>query len=146
MSPPVAPQLPTAERGQALLGFALAAPILAVTLIGLFGVALVVQAQLGLVAVAEDAARAAALAATPDQAVQLGTARGQLVAAGYPLGDGSLRVTIDASQFRPGGSVRATAGSRMDGRDVPLLGPADLTFEREHAEPVAAYRSFGAAP
>lgn len=134
------------ERGEALVSFALAVPILAVTLIGLLGISLVVQAQLGLVAVAQDAARAASLADTPDQAVRQGVARGQLVAAGYPLGNGSLRVSIDTSAFRPGGSVRATARYQVSGRDVPALGPTELPLQRAHAEPVATYRSFGAAP
>lgn len=134
-----------AERADALVSFALAVPMLAVTLIGLLGISLVVQVQLGLVAVAQDAARAASLAATPDQAVREGVARGQLVGAGYPLGNGSLRISIDASQWRPGGSVRATARYQVGGQDVPMLGPTTLPLERAHAEPIATYRSFGVA-
>jgi Flp pilus assembly protein TadG len=134
------------QPGSAIVELALLAPILGVLLAGLGATAMVVQAQLGLVAVAEEAALAATYAADAGEAVSLGQARGQQVGQGYALRNGSLVVTIDASGFAPGGVVRAAARYQFSASQAPLLGLAHLDLEQRHAEPVPRYRGLSAAP
>ena len=95
---------------------------------------------------AEEAALAAAHASSPEQAVTFGRARGQRVAQGYALRNGSLVVTVDPSGFGPGGIVRATAHYQLSASQMPLLGLAHLDLEQRHAEPVPRYRSLGGTP
>jgi hypothetical protein len=134
------------EPGNAVVEIALLAPILGVLLAGLGAIAIVVQAQLGLVAVAEEAALAATRAPDAEQAVSSGLIRGQQVGQGYALRNGSLAVAIDATDFAPGGIVRAAARYQLVGARVPLLGLAHLDLEQRHAELVPRYRSLGGAP
>ena len=134
------------EPADAMVELALLAPILGLLLAGLGALAVVVQAQLGLVAVAEGAARAATYASSPEQAVRLGQARGQQVGQGYALRNGSLAVTIDPTAFAPGGSVRAIAHYQLSASQVPLLGLAHLDLEQRHAEPVPRYRGLAGSP
>jgi hypothetical protein len=125
---------------------ALLAPILGVLLAGLGATAIAVQTQLGLVAVAEEAARAATYAASPAEAVRSGQLRGRQVGQGYALRNGSLVVTIDPTAFAPGGIVRATAHYQLVASNVPLLGLARLDLEQRHAELVPRYRGLGVQP
>ncbi len=134
------------EPGNAIVEMALLAPIVGLLLASLGAMAIAVQAQLGLVAVAEEAALAATYAPGPQQAVTLGQARGQQVGQGYALRNGSLTVTIDSSGFAPGGHVRATAHYQLSATQVPLLGLAHLDLEQRHAEPVPRYRGLGGTP
>jgi Flp pilus assembly protein TadG len=130
------------SRGSALVEFTFLAPILMLFFLGLVGLGVEVWAQLGLVAVAEEAAHAAAVA--PDQiaAVEQGSTRGYQVGTGYRLGNGSLRVTVDASQFGPGGRVSAAATYHLGRTEIPLLSGFDLALEQEHVELVSQFRSF----
>ena len=134
------------EPGNAIVEMALLAPVLGLLLAALGAMAIVVQAQLGLVAVAEEAALAATYAPSPKQAVTLGQTRGQQVGQGYALRNGSLVVAVDPSGFGPGGIVRATAHYQLSASQVPLLGLAHLDLEQRHAEPVPRYRSLGGTP
>ena len=134
------------QRGNAVVELALLAPIIGVLLAGLAAGAIAIQAQLGLVSVAEEAALAATHASSPAQAVTLGQARGQQVGQGYALRNGSLVVTIDATGFAPGGVVRAAAHYQLSADQVPLLGLAHLDLEQRHAEPVPLYRGLAGAP
>ena len=81
-------------------------------LTGLLAVSIATATELGLVAVAQEAAHAAALSMAADEATEQGYARGMLVGRGYPLGNGSLAVQVDATQFRPGGQVQARLHTR----------------------------------
>ena len=134
------------EPGNATVEMALLAPILGLLLGALGATAVVVQAQLGLVAVAEEAALAATYAPSPQQAVAIGQTRGQRVGQGYALRNGSLVVTIDPTGFAPGGVMRATAHYQLSASQVPLLGLAHLDLEQRHAEPIPRYQSLGGTP
>jgi len=129
------------QHGQAIAELALGLGALMLVLAGLVALSVVTAAELGLVAVAEEAAHAAALAPSAAEAARAGTSRGALVGQGYPLGNGSLAVSVDARQFGQGGQVQATASYTFTGRDLFLLGPGSLTISRQHAEPVALHRS-----
>ena len=130
------------QRGSAVVEFTFLAPILMLLFLGLVGLGVEVWAQLGLVSVAQEAAHAAAVAPDEVAAVDQGTTRGYQVGSGYRLGNGSLRVFVDASQFGPGGRVTAVAIYHLGRTEIPLLSAFDLALEQQHVELVSAYRSF----
>lgn len=137
------------EGGQALVELALVLPILLLLAFGVVAVGRVTEAQMGVSAVAREAARAAALANDPGQAAADGMARGQQVATGYSLGDGSLQLTVNAGGFSRGGTVQASAHYTVSLADLPLLGWTHITAGSTHLERVDLYRSFwqpGGAP
>lgn len=127
-------------EGQAITELAFGMSALVLVLAALVGVSIVTAAELGLVAVAEEAAHTAALGSTPDEAAQLGQDRGLLVGRGYPLGNGSLAVLIDTRLFGQGGQVAASATYTLSGQDLFLFGLGSLTLSRQHAEPVPLHR------
>jgi hypothetical protein len=129
------------QHGQAILELVLGMGALMLVLAGLVAVSSVTAVELGLVAVAQEAAHAAARAATPVDAAKQGQDRGLLVGRGYPLGNGSLTVEVDTRGFGQGGHIDASASYTVTGRDVFLLGIGRLTFSRQHAEPVGSHRS-----
>jgi len=129
------------QRSQALVELALGMGALMLVLAGLVALSVMTAAELGLVAVAEEAAHAAALAGTPGQAAQRGHDRGLQVGEGYALSNGSLGVTVNVNQFGQGGRVDATATYSFTGHDVFLFGLTGLTLARTHSEPVGQHRS-----
>jgi Flp pilus assembly protein TadG len=136
------------QPAQSMVAVAIMLPVVLVLLQGLVGLAVVVQAELGLVSVAQEAAHAAALAPSPTEAVDQGEQRGQEVASGFALHAGELHVTVDASQFGPGGRVQATAQYQINPMGLPILQWVSVPLERRQVEPVARYRSLrsGTAP
>jgi len=137
------------ERGQALVEVALVIPVLLLLAFGVVAVGRVTDAQMGVSAVAREAARAAALANDPGEAASQGVTQGQEVAAGYHLGDGSLQLAVNAGNFTRGGTVQASARYTVSLADLPLLGWAHITVGSTHLERIDLYRSFwpaGATP
>jgi len=137
------------ERGQALVEVALVIPILLLLAFGVVAVGRVTDAQMGVSAVAREAARAAALANDPAAAASQGVTQGQEVAAGYHLGDGSLHLAVNAGNFTRGGTVQVSARYTVSLGDLPLLGWAHITVGSTHLERIDLYRSFwpaGATP
>jgi len=137
------------ECGQALVEVALVIPVLLLLAFGVVAVGRVTDAQMGVSAVAREAARAAALANDPGEAASQGVTQGQEVAAGYHLGDGSLQLAVNAGDFTRGGTVQASARYTVSLGDLPLLGWAHITVGSTHLERIDLYRSFwptGATP
>jgi len=137
------------ECGQALVEVALVIPILLLLAFGVVAVGRVTNAQMGVSAVAREAARAAALANDPAEAASQGVTQGQEVAAGYHVGDGSLHLAVNAGNFTRGGTVQASAHYTVSLGDLPLLGWAHITVGSTHLERIDLYRSFwptGATP
>lgn len=137
------------ECGQALVEVALVIPVLLLLAFGVVAVGRVTDAQMGVSAVAREAARAAALANDSGEAASQGVTRGQEVAAGYHLGDGSLQLAVNAGNFTRGGTVQASARYTVSLGDLPLLGWAYITVGSTHLERIDLYRSFwpaGATP
>jgi hypothetical protein len=130
-----------ATRGSALVETALVVPVLLLLAFGVVGAGRVGQARLGVSAVAREAARAAALADSPAEAVARGVGRGQEVAAGYRLSNGSLRLLVDPENLARGGRVPAAAHYEVRLDDLPLLGWARVGVASEHLERVDLYRS-----
>lgn len=131
----------THAHAQALVELALVLPILLLLVSGVVGVGRVIQAQMGVSDVAREAARAAVVANTPSDAVDQGLIRGQQVAAGYHLTNGSLRLTVDPGSLSRGTSVVASALYQVTFGDLPVLGWLRISVVSIHAERVDLYRS-----
>lgn len=118
------------QLAQASVELALVTLVLAVLVVGLVSASEIVQAQMGLRAVAEEAALAAALAQSAETVQQRGQERGLAVGDGYALRNGSLGIVIQYAQFGPGEQMRAMATYRLTSQDIPLLfaGPVDLSL------------------
>ncbi len=128
-----------ASRGQALVEAALVLPLMLVLVMGVFVVGVVGRTDSALLAVAQEAARAAATASNPGDAASHGVARGTQVADGYRLREAI--VTVDARDFRPGGQVRADATVTVSLATIPIFGPTAIRLHHEHAEPVDPFRN-----
>ena len=127
--------------GQATVELGFLALVLVTVLVGLVGVAELVQIEVGLTGVAEESAHAAALAPSADLVEQRARERGTTVAVGYALRNGTLQVSVDPGEFRAGGRVRAVASYRVTAQDIPMLGWGEVRLQREHTEPVPRFRS-----
>jgi len=133
------------EQAQANVELAFATLVLAVLVVGMVGASAIVQTQIGLAAVAEEAAHAAALAPSVETVQRRGEDRGVAVGSGYALLNGSLRIVIQYSQFEPGQQVRAVVTYELSSRDVPLLVVGSVGLRREHVEVVPRFRSLHSA-
>lgn len=129
------------QRGQALVETALVLPLLLLLAFGVVGVGRVVQAQMGVSAVARESARTAALANDPTEAMAVGLARAQEVATGYRLTNGSLQVVVDPGSMARGTQVRAAVRYEVELGDLPLLGWARVSVASDHLERTDLYRS-----
>ena len=126
-------------RGQAAIEAALVLPLILLLVLGVFAVGVVGRTDSALLAVAQEAARAAATSTTASEAAAHGVARGQQVADGYRLGGAT--VTVNASDFRPGGQVRADATVTVSLIGISVFGPTRITLHHQHVEPVDPYRN-----
>lgn len=131
----------TGNHGQALVETVLVIPLLLLLAFGVIGVGRVMQAQMGVSAVAREAARAAALADSPEEAVIRGLARGEEVATGYRLANGSLWLGVDPGSLARGTPVRATARYVVTLDDLPLLGWVRIAVASDHVERTDLYGS-----
>lgn len=130
-----------ALSGSALVEVALVTPLLLLLAFGVIGIGRVTQAQMGVAAVAREAARAAALASNPANAISGGLNRGQEVAAGYGLTNGSLRLVVEPGEMARGSQVRAQAQYQVLLGDLPLLGWARVTVTGDDVERAGLYES-----
>ncbi len=129
------------EHGQALVEAAMVIPLLLLLAFGVVGVGRINQAQLGVSAVAREAARVASHQGDPYNALAKASATGQEVAAEYYLTNGSLQVSVDVGDFARGGQVRTAARYVVALADLPLLGAVDVPVESHHAERLDPNRS-----
>lgn len=139
--PDRAGERPAGERGQALVEVALVLPMLLLLAFGVIGAGRVVQAQMGVSAVAREAARSAAQANTGEEARRRGMVRGSDVAAGYRLSNGSLDLAVAPGSFSRGGTVQAGSSYAVDLADLPLMGWFSVTVSSRHQERIDPYRS-----
>ena len=130
-----------ADEGQALVEMALVLPMLLLLAFGVVAVGRVVQAQMGVNAVAREAARVAALAEEPGAAQARGLAAGYAAAAGYGLQNGTLRLVVNPGDMARGGRVTAQAAYAVSLGDLPLLNWASVGVSSTHDERVDLYRS-----
>ena len=131
------------QTAQALVELALLLPLVLVLLFGTVALSRIVQARTAVIAVAHEAARAAALASSPADALERMRLRADLVAPGLGLDARALVLGWDVSQFSADpGEVHALVDYPVDLHDLPLLGgfPA-LVVHAEHTEWVDPFRS-----
>ena len=128
------------RRGQALVELALVLPVLLFLAFAVVGTGRIIQARLGVSAVAREAARAGAQAGASTAALA-GYERGQVVAQGYGLTNGTLELAVSAGKFTPGGTVTSTVSYEVRFTDLPLLGWAQLRVSSEAREAIDLYRS-----
>jgi Flp pilus assembly protein TadG len=126
-------------HAQATVEAALVLPLIVVLVLGVFAVGVVGRSDAALLAVAEEAARAAATSTNASEAAAHGIARGQQVAEGYRLLGASI--SVDARDFRAGGNVRADATVTVSLSGMSVFGPTQITLHHEHVEPVDPYRN-----
>lgn len=129
------------QRGQALVEAALVLPLFLLLVFGVIGIGRIVQAQMGVSAVAREAARSAAMANDAPEAARRGLSRGDEVATGYRLTNGSLQLAVDPGTFLRGAEVSAAASYEVRLEDLPLLGWAHVTLDSSHVERTDPYRS-----
>lgn len=132
------------DAGSVAAEVAIAVPVLVAVLV-LAGVFVYrgVDARLRLDGVAHEAARAASLTRTPAAATAAAqqTATADLAAAGVGCGDPS--VSVDTSDFVPGGRVSVTVSCQLDLSDAArLLAIGDhRTLTASASSPLDVYRS-----
>lgn len=133
----------TGERGTAAVEALLVAPVLLVLLALLMAGGEVTSDQAALRGVVREAGRIAVTARDAGQAVDLGRARAEEVAAGYGLDASRLRVTIAPGSFERGSTVLVTATYSVDLTALPSLGliPGSARLTARHVEPIDLYIS-----
>ena len=134
------------DRGEAnALGLVLIAPVaLALGLLVLW-IGRKVDTDVQMQAASSAAAQAAALQRTPAAAVSAarGTAASMLTDA-KACATGAL-VSVDTSQFRPGGHVVVTVACSPATSDISLVGPRPAVFTATSTASIDTYRA-GAMP
>jgi Flp pilus assembly protein TadG len=140
---PMRPPLAMAQGAQALVEVAVLLPMLLGLALGIVALGRIVQAQTGVIALAHEAARAGALARTPDEAVASMRQRIDDVSSGVGLDARAVSLDWDVSTFgRENGRVAATVQYPVNLSDLPLLGwspPVRVTAA--HVEWVDPFRS-----
>jgi Flp pilus assembly protein TadG len=131
------------ERGSATVELLVVAIALLAFTGGLLGVGRLTSTRVALAGVAREAARAAANATTPTQAIRTGQQRAHQVAAGYQLNPDRLQVTVDPAGLVRGGTLRVTASYQVPLDDMPTMGllPGQLTLTAHQQEPIDPHKS-----
>jgi hypothetical protein len=137
------PVTASVQSAQALAEAALALPLVLSLLFGTLALSRIIQAQTAVVAVAHEAARAGALARSPDDAVDRMRRRVDLVAPGFGLDPRAVVLEWDVSRFaRDSGRVVATVRYMVYLGDLPLVGwVAAPAVRAEHVEWLDPFRS-----
>jgi hypothetical protein len=131
------------QSAQALVELVLLLPMVLVLLFGTVALSRIVQARTAVIGVAQEAARAAALANNPVDATIRMQARANLVAPGLGLNSGAVVVSSDVSRFAADpGAVVARVDYPVDLGDLPMIGGLpSVVVHAEHTEWVDPFRS-----
>jgi hypothetical protein len=134
---------PARQSAQALVELAIALPLVLALVFGTLVVSRLVQARTAAIAVAHEAARAAALANTPSEAIDRMRQRVALVAPGLGLDPDRLELEWDLSHFDSDPSeVVARVQYPVELGDLPLVGGGPtLVVRAEHVEWLDPFRS-----
>jgi Flp pilus assembly protein TadG len=132
-----------AQRGSATVELLVVAVGLLAFTGGLMGIGRLTNTRAAVAGVAREAARVAADAPTPTQAIQTGRQRAGLVAAGYGLDLARLQVTVDPAGLPPGGTLTVTASYHVALDDLPTLRllPGQVTLTARQLEPIDPHQS-----
>jgi Flp pilus assembly protein TadG len=131
------------ERGSATVELLVVAVALLAFTGGLIGVGRLTSTRTALAGVAREAARAAANATTPTQAIRTGHQRAHQVAAGYQLDPDRLHITVEPAGLPRGGTLTVTTSYQVPLDDLPTLGllPGQLTLTAHQREPIDPHKS-----
>ena len=129
------------DRGSASLELVLITPALIVLLLFVVFVGRLEQARGDVDRAARDAARAASIARSSDEARSQGEAAARSTLQSGGVTCRGLTVDVNVDDFAPGGSVVARVSCDVDFADVALLGvPGRRTLTAAFSEPVDVYR------
>ena len=131
------------ERGSATVELLVVAIALLAFTGGLIGIGRLTSTRAALAGVAREAARTAANATTPTQAIRTGHQRAHQVAAGYQLNPDRLQVTVDPAGLLRGGTLTVTASYQVPLDDLPTIDllPSQHTLAARHQEPIDPHKS-----
>ena len=127
------------DDGSSIVEMVLIAPLLMLLMLFVVLVGRLAMADDDVNTTAHAAARAASLAANPDQA----RAAGQQIAATIPAGAACNQrdVKVDTAAFKPGGIVRVTISCHISLEDITGLVPGTQTLTASSVSPVDPFRS-----
>ena len=129
------------ERGSAAAELVLVTPFLVLLLMFAVAAGRLVQARLDVDSAAQQAARAASLARTPQAASAQATQVAQAALAGQPVTCDPAVITPDLSDFTPGGEVTVQVTCTVHLSDLSLLRiPGSETITAAFTAPVDTYR------
>jgi len=132
---------PRPDRGSVAVELTLLVPLFVVLLLAVAHGGRVLHARTQVRAAADQAARAASLARSPQAAAGAARAAAQANQAGG-LGCRSMDVEVDTSGFHPGGMVAVTVRCRAALRDLGLLGvPGTREITARSVEVVDRWRA-----
>jgi Flp pilus assembly protein TadG len=135
------------ESGQAMVELALVAPLLLLFVLGTLLFGRLLQAKVGTIAAAREAARVVAEASAEGQGLSLAQQRALDVATGYGLSPGAFRVSIDDGDFARGGTVTVRTSYQVSIGDLPLagrvVGAGAITVGATDRETIELYRARG---
>lgn len=129
------------QRGSAAVELVLVTPVLIALMLFVVAGGRLVSARADVDAAARDSARAASIARSPATAEQEGATAAQANLTDRGVSCRTLTVTIDTSEFRPGGTVAATVSCDVELADLTGLGlPGRRTLSSRFVEPIDAFR------
>ena len=129
------------ERGSATLELVLVTPVLLLMLLFVVFLGRLAEARNDVDRAARDAARAASIARSPEDADTAGKAAAASTLQAGGVSCRQLDVVIDASQFQAGGDVAAIVTCTVDLGDVAALRvPGSETLRASFSEPVDVFR------
>jgi len=129
----------TDEQGSAAVELVLVTPVLVALMLFVVAGGRLASARADVDAAARDSARAASIARSPAQAERDGKQATE--AALHAMSCPTATVTIDTSDFRPGGTVAATVTCEVDLADLTGLGlPGHRAISSRFVEPIDAFR------
>ena len=129
------------ERGSATLELVLVTPVLLMMLIFVVFLGRLAEARNDVDRAARDAARAASIARSAEDATTAGRTAAQSTLQSGGVSCRNLDVAIDTSRFSAGGDVAATVTCTVDLADVAALKvPGSETLTASFSEPVDVFR------
>ena len=138
---PHASRPPSRERGSAAAELVLVTPLLILFLLLAVAAGRLVQGKLDVDSAAQQAARAASLARTPQAAAAQAQQVAQAALAGQSVSCDPAVVTPDLGDFTPGGEVTVTVTCTVRLSDLSLLHiPGSETITAAFTSPVDTYR------
>ncbi|MEW6473141.1 MAG: TadE family protein [Actinomycetota bacterium] len=136
----------TDQRGSAAVELVLVTPVLIALMLFVVAGGRLASARADVDAAARDSARAASIARSPATAEREGTTAAHANLTDRGVTCRTLTVTIDTSEFRPGGRVAATVSCDIELADLTGLGlPGRRTVSSRFVEPIDAFRGIAGA-